>query len=64
MAFLLNVLHPGDVFVDFGANVGSYTILASGVALARILSPRTYPRQSRVPWSGVTREDQPRRSRG
>jgi hypothetical protein len=31
MAFLLHFLRPSDVFADVGANVGSYTILASGV---------------------------------
>src|SRR4051812_11613752 len=28
MAFLLHFLRPADLFVDIGANVGSYTILA------------------------------------
>jgi hypothetical protein len=28
MGFLLHLLRPGDVFVDVGANVGSYTVLA------------------------------------
>ena len=28
MAFLLHVLRPDDLFIDVGANVGSYTILA------------------------------------
>lgn len=31
MAFLLHFLQPGDTFLDIGANVGSYTVLASGV---------------------------------
>lgn len=31
MAFLLHLLRPEDVFVDVGANMGTYTILASGV---------------------------------
>ncbi len=30
MAFLLHFLRPDDLFVDVGANVGSYTVLASG----------------------------------
>lgn len=30
MAFLLHFLRPEDLFVDVGANVGSYTVLASG----------------------------------
>jgi FkbM family methyltransferase len=29
MALVLHLLRPGDLFVDVGANVGSYTILAS-----------------------------------
>jgi FkbM family methyltransferase len=31
MGFLLHLLRPGDLFGDIGANVGSYTILASAV---------------------------------
>jgi FkbM family methyltransferase len=30
MSFLLHFLRPEDLFVDVGANIGSYTILASG----------------------------------
>lgn len=30
MSFLLHFLRPGDLFFDIGANVGAYTILASG----------------------------------
>ena len=32
MAFLLHFLREGDVFFDIGANVGSYTLLASGLS--------------------------------
>ena len=35
MAYVLHVLEPGDCFVDVGANVGSYTILACAVRKAR-----------------------------
>lgn len=35
MAFLLHFLRADDVFADVGANIGSYTILASGVCQAR-----------------------------
>jgi len=35
MAFLLHYLKPGDIFFDVGANVGSYTLLASGVCRAK-----------------------------
>lgn len=31
MAFLLHFLRPGDFFVDVGANVGTFSMLASGV---------------------------------
>lgn len=31
MLFVLHALRPGDLFVDVGANIGSYTLLASGV---------------------------------
>lgn len=31
MAFLLHFLRQGDLFVDVGANIGSYTVLASAV---------------------------------
>src|ERR1051325_4129242 len=34
MAFMLHFLRPEDLFFDIGANVGSYTILASGVCKA------------------------------
>ena len=37
MAFALHVLRPGDLFVDVGANVGSYTVLA-GAAGADVLA--------------------------
>lgn len=32
MAFVAHLLRPGDRFADVGANVGTYTVLASGVA--------------------------------
>jgi FkbM family methyltransferase len=38
MAFLLHLLRPGDLFVDVGANVGSYTVLASSVCGARSIA--------------------------
>jgi FkbM family methyltransferase len=38
MAFVLHVLRPDDLFVDVGANVGSYTILAAGAVGARCVS--------------------------
>jgi len=38
MAFVLHLLREKDLFVDIGANVGSYTILASAVQHARTIS--------------------------
>jgi len=38
MAFLLHFLHPEDSFFDIGANVGSYTLLASGVCGANSIA--------------------------
>lgn len=38
MAFLLHLLRPGDLFVDVGANIGSYSILASRVCGARAIA--------------------------
>jgi FkbM family methyltransferase len=38
MAFLLHLLNADDVFFDIGANVGSYTLLASGVRGAKTVA--------------------------
>jgi FkbM family methyltransferase len=38
MAFLLHFLRAEDLFVDIGANVGSYTVLAAGVVGARCIA--------------------------
>jgi FkbM family methyltransferase len=38
MAFVLHYLGPDDTFLDIGANIGSYTILASGVRKARTIA--------------------------
>jgi FkbM family methyltransferase len=38
MAFLLHLLRPGDLFVDVGANIGSYTVLASAVCGSNSIS--------------------------
>jgi FkbM family methyltransferase len=46
MLFMINLLRPDDLFLDIGANVGGYTILASAVAGARSMAfepvPTTY----------------------
>lgn len=48
MAYVLHVMSEDDLFVDVGANVGSYTLLACGVRGARGYSfeplPATYER--------------------
>jgi len=43
MAFLLHLLRPGDLFLDIGANVGSYTILASAVVGAQTIAAEPDP---------------------
>jgi FkbM family methyltransferase len=46
MCFVTHFLRPGDLFADIGANVGAYTVLASGIAEARTVafepSPGTF----------------------
>jgi FkbM family methyltransferase len=43
MAFVLHMLRPGDLFVDIGANIGTYTILASKVVGAHTVSVEPLP---------------------
>lgn len=43
MAFVLHVLRPEDTFVDVGANIGSYTVLAAKVAGANCLALEPIP---------------------
>jgi len=38
MGFVLHALCPEDLFVDAGANVGSYTVIAAKVCGARVLA--------------------------
>lgn len=38
MAFAMHLLRPNDLFVDVGANIGSYTVLASAVSGARVIA--------------------------
>jgi len=48
MAFVLHALRPDDLFVDIGANVGTYTVLAAGAVGCRCIAfeplPSTYDR--------------------
>jgi FkbM family methyltransferase len=43
MSFLLHLLRPKDLFVDVGANVGAYTVLASAVVGASTLALEPVP---------------------
>jgi FkbM family methyltransferase len=43
MAFALHYLRPSDLFVDVGANVGSYTLLASAVVGTRTIAFEPVP---------------------
>ena len=43
MAFALHLLRQDEYFVDVGANVGSYSILASGGAKARVIAVEPIP---------------------
>jgi FkbM family methyltransferase len=43
MAFVMHFLRPGDSFIDVGANVGSYTVLASAVCGAATLAVEPDP---------------------
>jgi FkbM family methyltransferase len=59
MGFLLHVLQPGDLFVDVGANVGVYTILAAKNVGADVISiepiPSTFQKlQRNVEVNGVS----------
>mgnify|MGYP005817436737 CR=1 FL=1 len=48
MGFVLHALRPEDLFVDIGANIGSYTILSAGAVGAKAISiepiPQTFSR--------------------
>lgn len=43
MSFVLHYLRAGDYFVDVGANVGSYTVLAAGAAGANTMALEPIP---------------------
>lgn len=38
MAFTAQLLKPGDLFVDIGANIGSYSFIASGLCKAQSIA--------------------------
>ena len=43
MGFLLHFLREGDLFIDIGANVGSYSVLASGYCKAKSIAYEPLP---------------------
>ena len=43
MAFVLHALRPSDLFVDVGANIGSYTVLAAGAVGADVITVEPVP---------------------
>lgn len=43
MAYLLHLLRPEDHFVDIGANIGSYTVLAGAVGSAQVTTIEPIP---------------------
>jgi hypothetical protein len=60
MAFLLHVLRPDDLFVDVGANIGAYTILAGPSAMGKYTLDLVYARVA----PGVLKELQEREPKG
>jgi FkbM family methyltransferase len=43
MAFAIHLLQAGDIFLDIGANLGSYSLLAAGVAKAKSIAFEPVP---------------------
>ena len=43
MALMLHALRPDDLFVDIGANIGSYTVLGAGAVSAHCISIEPIP---------------------
>lgn len=53
MRFVLDTLNPGNLFVDIGANAGSYTVLASKVRGARTIAVEPDPVTVRALWRNI-----------
>jgi FkbM family methyltransferase len=43
MGFVLHVLRPSDLFVDVGANVGTYTVIGAGACKTRVVAFEPVP---------------------
>ena len=59
MGFVLHLLRPGEFFLDVGANVGSFTVIAAGAVGARVMAvepiPSTFAHLSRnIVLNGLT----------
>jgi FkbM family methyltransferase len=48
MAAVTHLLREGELFVDIGANLGAFTLLAAGIAKARVLAIEPAPET--LPW--------------
>ena len=48
MGFLIHLLRPNDLFLDVGANIGSYTILAAKICKARAIAFEPDPDAARA----------------
>lgn len=43
MQFLIDTLQPDDVYLDIGANMGAYSLLAAGVCKAKVIAAEPLP---------------------
>lgn len=43
MGFLLHLLQPADLFFDIGANIGAYSVLATGVKKSKVVAIEPIP---------------------
>jgi len=48
MQFLMDTLRPGDLFLDAGANMGAYSLLAAGICQSKVIAVEPLPENVRV----------------
>jgi FkbM family methyltransferase len=48
MSFFAHVLRPGDRFIDIGANVGTYSVLAAGIEGCEVIAAEPIPETFRL----------------
>lgn len=48
MQFLIDTLQPDDLYLDAGANMGAYSLLAAGVCKAKVIAVEPLPENVRV----------------